>query len=80
MSRRKKNPYRWYVFSLWLIGTAAAVYGAYSYEWATTPHTPQEIEWYRERFGNLEPEFSYTRVGIYSAFASLVIYMVIQCL
>ena len=72
------NPYTWVIFGVWLVGTAVAFYGAHLYEWSTTPHTAEDIQWKMERFGNLNPTYEPTRVVIYGAFLSLVIYMVVR--
>ena len=78
MSRRKKNPYRWYIFSAWLIGTIVVYYFAHLWEWSTSPQTAKDIAEAREQFGNLNPEYSWVRVGIYGAFGSFVVYMIVR--
>ena len=78
MSRRKKDPYRWYKFSLWLIGTIAVAYFAHVYEWSSSPQTEKAIAEARDQFGNLNPEYSWVRVSIYAAFGSFIVYVVIR--
>ena len=78
MSRRKKDPYRWYILSLWLIGTIVAFYYAHVWEWSTSPQTAQDIAAIKDQFGNLNPEYSWVRVAIYGAFGSFVVYMIVR--
>ena len=78
MSRRKKDPYRWYMFSVWLIGTIVVSYYAHLWEWSTSPQTAKEIFAAKDQFGNLNPEYSWVRVMIYGAFGSFVVYMIVR--
>jgi len=78
MSRRKKDPYRWYMLSVWLIGTIGAMYYAYAWEWASSPQTAKDIADAKDQFGNLNPEFSWVRVAIYSVFGSFVVYLIVR--
>jgi hypothetical protein len=78
MSRRKKDPYRWYSFSIWLFGTIAAAYYAHLWEWSTSPQTEKAIFEARDQFSNLNPEYSWVRVAIYAAFGSFLIYLVVR--
>jgi hypothetical protein len=80
MSRRKKNPYRWYIFSLWLVGTIGVSYYAHVWEWSSSPQTAKDIADAREQFSNLNPEYSWVRVMIYSAFGSFFVYMIVRSL
>ena len=80
MSRRKKNPYRLYMFSLWLIGTIVVCYFAHWWEWSTSPQTEKEIFAAKDLFGNLNPEYSLVRVGIYGIFGSFIVYMIVRSL
>ncbi len=78
MSRRKKDPYRWYSFSIWLFGTVAAAYYAHLWELSTSPQTEKAILEARDQFGNLNPEYSWVRVMIYAAFCSFVVYLIVR--
>jgi disulfide bond formation protein DsbB len=78
MSRRKKDPYRWYMLSVWLIGTIGAFYYAHEWELDSSPQTAKEMAAVKEQFGNLNPEFSWVRVAIYSVFGSFVVYLVVR--
>jgi len=78
MSRRKKDPYRWYMLSMWLIGTIGAAYCAYAWELASSPQTAKDIADAREQFSNLNPEFSWFRVAIYSVVGSFAVYLVVR--
>ena len=78
MSRRKKDPYRWHIHALWLVGSIVAFYYGYTWEWASSPQTAKDIAAAKDQFGNLNPEFSWVRVLIYGAFGSFIVYIVVR--
>ena len=84
MAIRKKfditNPKTWVPLVIWLAGTAIIAYYAHVWEWSTSPQTAKEIAEARDRFSNLNPEYSLARVVTYTAFGSVLLYAAIRYL